>query len=202
MDIDIDVQSQVNPAKIFNNITYASINEAGKLKKHNVGVYFQNIPKDPETGLSAITYKKGLDLNFFKVDIIHLKLLDKFESKDHLRKLMYEEPDWSLLLDEDVVTQLFHLSKSFELLKKVKPKSIMELSDCLALIRPNKVILVDKYIKEKDKTAIRKLLYQKEDSSDLRKSHAIPYAYLIVAQLNLIKREYDETTNLIRKNNP
>lgn len=191
MDIDIDVQSQVNPEDIFNNITFASINESGKLKKHNVGVYFQNIPKDPETGLAAITYKKGLDLNFFKIDIIHLKLLDNFKSKGKLQKLMYEEPEWDLLSDESIVKKLFHLSKSYDLLQKIKPKSIMELADCLALIRPNKVILVDKYIKEKDKTAIRKLLYQKEDNSDLRKSHAIPYAYLIIAQLNLIKRELE-----------
>lgn len=187
MDIDIDVQSKVNPLELFPEATPASINENGVLKKHNVGVYFQPIPVDDFTDLSAITYKKGLDLNFFKIDIIHLRLLDKFESKEHLRKLMHIEPDWDMLQNEEIVKDLFHLSKSADALKKIKPTSILELADCLALIRPNKARLIDKYVKQKDKTAIRKLLYQKDEPSDLRKSHAIPYAYLIVAQLNLIK---------------
>ena len=187
MDIDIDVQSDLNPQDVFPKAIPASMVESGKLKKHLVGYYFQNIPKDTKTDLSAITYKKGLDLNFFKVDIIHLKMLDAFKSKKELRRLMNQEPDWEMLKDESIVKSLFHVSKSYELLKKVKPRGILELADFLALIRPNKVSLIDKYIKQKDKTAIRKALYEKNSPSDLRKSHAIPYAFLIVAQLNLIR---------------
>ena len=187
MDIDIDLSSSVDPLEIFDCITPAAMNENGVLKKHNVGYYFQKIPKDEKTGLSAITYKKALDLNFFKIDLIHLKLLDKFSSKEKLRYYMNKEPNWDLFLHEDTVSKLFHLSKSFGVVSKVKPRSVLELADCLALIRPNKVTLVDKYIKCKDKVTIRKALYQKDDPSDLRKSHAIPYAYLIIAQLNLME---------------
>jgi DNA polymerase III alpha subunit len=189
MDIDIDVESNFKCKKIFPNAINASMVEGAELKKHNVGVYFQNIPKDEKTNLAAIPYKKAHDFGYFKVDLIHLKLLDSFENKTQLREYMYREPDWSLFEYETVVKQLFHLSKSFDVVKKIKPKSVMELADCLALIRPGKRKLINSYIKDKD--AVREKLYKKEKASDLRKSHALPYAYLIIAQLNLIQEQHE-----------
>lgn len=188
MDIDIDVKTSFKVEDFFDNATHASIVEKGKLKKHNVGVYFQKIPVDEKTGLSAIPYKKALDFGYFKIDMIHLKLLDKFESKEQLREYMNKEPDWGLLEYKEVVEKLFHLSKSFDIVNKIKPNNILELADCLALIRPGKQKLINSYIKNKKET--RKELYKKEKPSDLRKSHALPYAYLIIAQLNLIEDQY------------
>lgn len=190
MDIDIDLPSNVNAEELFPKAISASMNEDGKLVKHLVGHYFQDIPVDEQTGLSAITYKKALEYGFFKIDMLHLKLLDQFESKEHLEEYMFKEPEWTLFQNEDVVARLFHLSKSYELLCKVKPSSVLEVADCLALIRPGKTSLINSYIK--DKEAIRKELYKKEKPSDLRKSHAIPYAYLVIAQLNLIEDELNE----------
>ena len=192
MDIDIDVSSKTRPLEIFDHIVPASLNENGVLRKHNVGYYFQPIPIDDETGLSAITYKNAPNFNYFKIDIIPVRLLDSFSSKQELRELMHKEPIWELLEERKVVEQLFHLHDKFDIVYKIKPRNILELADCLALIRPNKVKLIDKYVKSKDKTIIRKELYKKHDPSDLRKSHAIPYAYLIIAQLNLIEREITE----------
>lgn len=191
MDIDIDLPTKTDPEEIFPNSIPASMNEKGELKKHLAGRYFQNIPIDDKTDLSAITYKNALDYGFFKIDLLHLNLLDHFESKAQLKEYMFREPNWSLLQDSDIVSKLFHLSKSYELLSKVKPKSVLELADCLALIRPGKALLINSYIK--DKKAIRKELYKKEKPSDLRKSHAIPYAYLVIAQLNLIEDGLYET---------
>lgn len=188
MDIDIDLKTDFNIHDYFPNATVASRVENGILKKHNVGVYFQNIPIDEKTGLASIPYKKAFDFGYFKIDMIHLKLLDEFESKEQLREYMQREPDWSLLEYEAVVKQLFHLSKSFETVSKVKPQNVLELADCLALIRPGKHELINNYIKNKEKTRIK--LYKKEKASDLRKSHALPYAYLIIAQLNLIEDRY------------
>lgn len=193
MDIDIDVPTKIKATEVFEGIIPASLNENGKLKKHNVGYYFQSIPVDPVTGYSAISYDTAEKFNFFKIDIIPLKLLDCFTSKQHLREMMHIEPTWELLEERRIVEKLFHIHNSFDVIYKVKPKSILELADCLALIRPNKIKLIDKYVKAKDKSEIRKALYSKEDASDLRKSHAIPYAYLIVAQLNLIEREILES---------
>lgn len=185
MDIDIDLSTNVDTKKLFPKAISASSNENGELVKHLVGHYFQHIPVDEETGLSAITYKRALEYGFFKIDLLHLRLLDNFKSKEHLESYMFREPDWGLLQNETVVKQLFHLSKSYELLCRVKPSSVLEVADCLALIRPGKALLINSYIK--DKKAIRQELYKKEKPSDLRKSHAIPYAYLVIAQLNLIE---------------
>lgn len=193
MDIDIDVTTKINPADIFPNAVSASIVEKGELKKHNVGYYFQKVPIDPQTGLSAIPYKKALDFDYFKIDIIHLKLLDYFSSKKELNEYMMHEPDWGMLLDENVVKKLFHLSRSYSILKQIRPKNVLELADCLALIRPGKTTLINSYTK--DKNAVRRELYKKEKPSDLRKSHALPYAYLVIAQLNLIKEGKYEVTN-------
>lgn len=186
MDIDIDVAPKFKPSKIF-NATPASIVEAGELKKHLVGVYFQNIPVDPVTSVAAIPYKEAERFGFFKVDMLNLNILDNFHSKAEIRELLKIEPDWSLLENEEIVSKLFHLSRHFHVVNSIKPTSVEELADCLAIIRPNKIKLVDKYLKDKEGT--RKELYVKNDPSDLRKSHAIPYALLIVLQLHLIESE-------------
>lgn len=184
MDIDIDISPTTEVNKLF-NIIHASTVEKHELKKHVVGVYFQNIPVDKVTGLSAIPYKEAHTHGFFKVDMLNLSILENFESKDEIRQLLKREPDWSLLESEEVVSKLFHLSKHYDTISKLKPKSVSDLADCLAIIRPNKPHLIDKY--HKDKRAVQKELYVKRDPSDLRKSHAIPYALLIVLQLHLIK---------------
>lgn len=186
MDIDIDVKPTLKVKEVFPEVTEASINERGVLKKHNVGYYFQPIPRDSQTGLSAITYKTALQHNFFKIDIIPLSLLEEFESKEQLRDLMHKQPIWELFENRKIVEQLFHLYNNFDVVYQIKPKSVMEVADCLAIIRPGKIKLLKSYLKSKNKDEVRSLLYEKTAPSDLRKSHAIPYAYLIIAQLNLI----------------
>lgn len=195
MDIDIDVSPDVVPTNLFPKIIRASMTENGTLKKHNVGYYFQNMPIDENTGLAAITYKNAENFNFFKIDIINVNLLKEFDSKNQLRKLMNKNPTWELLEYRKIVEQLFHIHKSFDIIYQVKPKSIIELADCLALIRPNKAKLLKKYLQTKDKGAVRKELFEKKSPSDLRKSHAIPYAYLIIAQLNLIEERIKNEAN-------
>lgn len=185
MDIDIDVNDTDKVRKIFKDeMTRASIVENGELKPHIVGCYFQNIPKDPITGLAAIPYEHAEEFGFMKIDILHLSLLEHFKSKREMRALLKKEPNWKLLENDDVIKKLFHLSKHGDIIKKVKPTSVLEIADILALIRPNKKHLIDKYIKNKKLT--REELYKKVEKSDLRKSHAIPYAILIVLQLHLI----------------
>lgn len=186
MDIDIDLPPKFEPEKFF-NIVRATMIERGEAKAHNAGVYFQNMPKDSITGLAAIPFREADEHGFFKIDMLSLHLLDNFESKDEIRQLLKIEPDWTLLEDETVVEKLFHLGRHFETVYKMKPKSVSDLADCLAIIRPNKTHLIDKYAK--NKRAVIKELYTKRDASDLRKSHAVPYALLIVLQLHLIKAD-------------
>lgn len=186
MDIDIDLQPNVDPTKLFRNIISASQVQDGELKKHNVGYYFQDIPVDSVTGLAAIPYNKSEDLGYMKIDLLTVNLLKHFKSKKEMRDLLKKEPDWSLLEDEEVVKTLFQLGKHFSIVSRVKPTSVQEIADVFALTKPNKRPLLDKYIENPDKYRVE--LFTKRAPEDMRKSHAIPYALLITLQLHLIKQ--------------
>ena len=184
MDIDIDVSDNIAAREILHAIR-ASIVENSEIKPHIVGLYFQNIPVDNLTGLAAIPYEDAEALGYYKIDILNLSILENFSNKKQIRKLLKKEPNWNLLQDDELIPKLFHLSKHSATLKKIKPKTVEELADVLALIRPNKKQLIDKYLSNKIGTRVE--LYKKVDPSDLRKSHAIPYALLIVLQLHLLE---------------
>lgn len=187
MDIDLDLKTDFDPLEIFDEAIRASMVKNQDLVKHNVGVYFQTIPIDAMTGLAAIPYEQAEEVGYFKVDFLHLSLLDVFESKKEIRELLKIEPDWSLLMRPDVVSKLFQISKQYDLVSEIAPKSIQELADVIALMRPAKRHLVNAYLK--DKTLIREELYRKPDDEKyyFKKSHSVAYALNIVLQLHLIK---------------
>lgn len=186
MDIDIDVKNNKHIKELLKSyIVSASMIEDDELKAHPVGIYLQNIPVDVISGLSAIPYTEAENMGYTKIDILNLNLLDVFESRKELDDTINMVPDWKLLQDENIVSKLFHISKHFDVVSKIKPCSIEDLADILAIIRPNKRHLLSAYLK--DKYSTRKTLYEKNDTSDLRKSHAISYAMNIVLQMNLIK---------------
>lgn len=184
MDIDIDVSDNEFARKILGGVRASTI-ENSEIKPHVVGMYFQDAPKDALSNLCAIPYDLAEDYGYKKIDILNLSFLQNFDNKEQIRKLLKRNPRWNLLVDDSVIPKLFHLSKHASTLKSIKPTSVEELADTLALIRPNKKDLIPKYIK--DKVTTREQLYKKTDASDLRKSHAIPYALIIVLQLHLIE---------------
>lgn len=187
MDVDIDIQTDFNPKEVL-NAKIASMVQDGKLLKHQAGCYLQNIPLDPITGLSAIPYKEAERLGYMKFDFLHLpSILDYFKSKKEIRHLINKEPDWSLLEHKSVVDKLFQLRNHFDIVNQIKPKSVQELADCVALIRPGKRNLLKAYRKNKENT--RKVLYQEpiDGGYYYKKSHAVSYAFNIVLQLHLIK---------------
>lgn len=186
MDIDIDFPVNFQPTTIFKDAVVASMVKENELVKHPCGHYFQAIPIDPVTNLSAIPYEEAEVLGYFKIDFLHLSVLDHFKSKQEIRDLLAKQPDWTLLLHEDNVAKLFQLKRHHQLLREVKPQSVDELADCVALIRPNKKHLLQQYLSNRKKTS--PLLYRQsdEDKSSFKRSHAISYALTIVLQLHLI----------------
>lgn len=188
MDIDIDTPPKFDPTKIFPTAIPASMVKNGELTKHPCGHYFQTIPVDSHTNLSAIPYKEAEEVGYMKIDFLHLHVLDFFESKEEIRALLKREPDWNILLDKNQVKKLFQLHRNADLLAKIRPRSIEDLADCIALIRPAKRRFIDDYIRDKQQT--RKLIYrdnETDDKSAFRRSHAISYAMTIVLQLHLIE---------------
>lgn len=185
MDIDVDVPPTFE-RKLFPWVQ-ASVVRDGKLTPHPCGVHPQSIPVDPLTGLSAVPYDSAEDVGYFKIDFLHLNVYAHFKTRAEIDALLAKEPDWSLLQLQSNHAKLFQLSNHGELLLKLKPKSIIELADVLALIRPGKRQLVPFY--QKDKDMARRLLWAKGDEGySFKKSHALGYAYVIWLQLHLIEQ--------------
>lgn len=187
MDIDIDVAPSTRITDVLPGAIPASTINRGNFERHPVGVYLQHIPKDPETGFAAIPYDRAAEFDFFKFDFLNLHLLDMFTSKDEVRRLAETDPDWRLLRDPEVVGQLFHLSRHYDLVSKIAPTSVVELADCMALIRPGKSDLVSAYINDRNRT--RQALYAPDSSGyTYKRGQAIAYATVIVLQLHIIAR--------------
>jgi DNA polymerase III alpha subunit len=187
MDVDIDCRTDFDPTKIFPTWVRASVVREGKLTPHPCGVYPQACARDPMTGLSAIPYDQAGDFGFLKVDFLHLSAYNTFTDRAEIDRLIALEPDWSLLQRDSVHPKLFQLAKHGEMLKNLKPKNILELADCMALIRPGKKTLIGLYSKSPHEA--RKALFAKDDKGyAFKKSHALAYAYVVQLQLHLIEQ--------------
>src|SRR5574343_22615 len=148
-DVDIDIKPGTNIQQLFPKSIPASRLQDNKLQKHPVGIYLQNIPTDPITHLAANPYNNTEEYGYFKIDFLNLNLLEFFKSKEEISLLSQTEPTWKLLQDPEVVGKLFQLSKHFNIIQLIQPKSVEDLADCIAIIRPTKRHLLDEYIKDK-----------------------------------------------------
>lgn len=186
-DIDIDCSPAFNPADLFPWVRAAVVRE-GQYTPHPCGVYPQGIPVDPITGLAAIPYDAAEELGYFKIDFLHLNVYQYFKDRTEIDKLVSMEPDWTLLQVPSNHHKFFQLANHGELLMKLRPASLEDLADVMALIRPGKRQLVPLY--QKSKETARPLIWKKDDDSGyaFKKSHALSYSYVLVLQLHLIEQ--------------
>ena len=98
-DIDIDVANRESVLNLFEH-TPASLIKDNSYVKHNTGVYFHKMPKNPITGLATIDHKKAEDEGFFKLDILNVGVYNQVTSEQHLVELMLKEPPWHRLLEK------------------------------------------------------------------------------------------------------
>ncbi len=181
-DIDIDFINREEALKLFDH-TAASRLENNQLVKHNTGVYLHEVPVDPITGLCAVDYNQAEELGFFKIDFLNVSIYNGIRDEDHLVSLMNQEPLWDLLEDSEFVKLLFHVNGHIDILKRMKPRSIEQLSAILAMIRPAKRHLVGQ-----PWDTVSAEVWKKPDTEEyyFKKSHAVAYAVAIVVQMNLI----------------
>jgi hypothetical protein len=182
MDIDIDFADRTKALQLFKHIVASRIDN-GKLVKHNTGVYLHEVPVDAITGLSAIAYQEAEEQQYFKIDFLNVGLYDGVRSEEHLVTLMGQEPLWDLLEDDSFNSLLFHVNGHGEILRKMKPTTIEQLSAVLAMIRPAK-----RYLIGKDWNTVLNEVWKKPESEEyfFKKSHATAYAVAITVQMNLI----------------
>ena len=188
-DIDIDVANRDKLIKLINGVP-AMINKDGKRTRHNTGVYFHEIPHDPFTGLATVDYKQAEDEGFFKIDVLNVSLYKKIESKQKLDELLAMEPMWELLEHKEIVEQLFHIHKHFEVVQRMKPRSLEQLAAVLGIIRPAK-----RHLLGKDWTTVMADIWVKPqgDVYFFKKAHAHAYAQAIILQLNMLAKGFSLT---------
>jgi DNA polymerase III alpha subunit len=185
MDIDVDV-SPTFDRTIFPWVR-ASVVRDGQLTPHPCGTYPQSMPIDPVTKLAAIPYDVAEELGYFKIDFLNLNVYQHFKTRGEIEALLKIEPDWTLLQLQSNHHKLFQLANHGELLLKLKPKSVLELADVMALIRPGKRQLVPLYMK--DRNMARQVLWSRNDEGyAFKRSHALGYSMVLVLQLHLIEQ--------------
>lgn len=182
MDIDIDFADRSKALALFKHVT-ASRAEKDSLVKHNTGVYFHSVPVIAEQNISAIPYEQAEEQGYFKIDFLNVGIYKGIRNEAHLNELMNREPLWDLLKDNSFTDLLFHVNGHGDILRKMKPKSVEQLSAVLAMIRPAK-----RYLIGKDWPTVNQEIWQKPATDEyfFKKSHALAYAVAIVVQMNLI----------------
>lgn len=186
-DIDIDVANRTRLLTVINN-TPAMIERDGKRIKHNTGVYFHEVPENPFTGMCEVDYKKAEELGYFKIDVLNVNIYDGIKSKAELDELLAIEPVWELLEHEEIVSQCFHIHGHFDVVRRMKPKSLPQLAAVLAMIRPAK-----RHLLGKDWDTVFASVWERpeDDAYFFKKAHAHAYAQAIVLQLNqIVKNSY------------
>ena len=133
-DVDIDLPDRKDILNVLECVP-ASVLNNGKYTKHNTGVYFQNIPKFPLEGYSTIDHKQAEQDGWFKLDVLNNHVYKEIENEQHLDKLIETEPMWELFQHKEIVDQLFHINKHFDIIQQHLPNSIEQLAMILAMIR-------------------------------------------------------------------
>ena len=187
-DIDIDF---FNRNLILDKIPYhtAMRVQRGEEVKHNTGVYFTDIPHNPFTNLSTLDYETAEGRGYFKLDFLNVSMYESIKNEEHLIKLLTKEPNWDLLNYKEIVNQLFHINNHFDIVNKLKPKSIEQLAAVLAIIRPAKRYLID-YDWDKINNEV---WTSTVEGYFFKKSHAIAYAHAIVVQLNVLCEQAEQS---------
>lgn len=181
-DIDMDFANRDIALAELAHIP-AAIEKNGEYTRHNSGVYFQNIPINPFTELASIPYQEAEKLGYIKLDFLNNSIYAGVRDGEHLEELRTRTPVWDLLCTSDFVDMLAHVRGHFDIVDTIKPKSVMDLAVCLALIRPGKRHLLNKSRADIDQEI---WVPPSDDTYYFKKAHAVSYALSIVVQMNLI----------------
>lgn len=194
-DIDIDTKNRDDLLKALEGCyTPATerITDDG-LQKHKSGVYFDNIPKDPTTGLASIDYKEAEDLGYQKVDFLNVRVYENVRDRKHLEELLERPVQWEAFTVPEIIGELFQLGNQVSTVLTWPPTSIEELAMLIAMIRPAKRHLIgcDSWDK------VREEIWVKPTNGEayFKKAHGFAYAHAIVVQLNALIEKLENEAN-------
>jgi len=158
-DIDIDCKNRNDILQYINCVPAKKTDGT----KHATGVYIQDIPIDPLTGLAEVFYDES---EYTKIDFLNLSTLNYFSSNEEITELINREPNWNLLKIKEIVAKLPQIHDHFDLVQEINPRSVDDL-----------MVILDK-IREHSKYKFRR-------------SHCTAYALNIIALLNYFEKIND-----------
>ena len=192
-DIDIDTNDRMELLKLVPHIKATLANG----KKHPSGVYFQSISHDEKTNQATLPMDEAEAAGYIKIDILNLSMYGEFRDQQEFDDLFDREPDWSMLQRKEDVDKIIHISKHFDLVQKIAPRSIDDLALVLALIRPAK-----RHLLGKSRKFIDQHIWDRpnDDTYHFKKSHAYAYAMAIKVQMNMLsyQNQYQVVFDLLK----
>ena len=186
-DIDIDTKNRDELLKFMPHVPATERIDVDLLP-HKTGVYFDDIPVDPSTGLASITYKDAEELGYQKVDFLNVSVYENVRDRAHLRELVKRPVRWELFDVPEIVGDLFQLGNQVTTVRMWKPTSLMQLAMLISMIRPAKRYLIG--CGSWDKVQREVWVKPTDGQAYFKKSHALAYAMAIMVQLNaLVEKE-------------
>lgn len=182
-DIDIDFADRTTVLEKVQHYTSAAIIRNDNLVKHNTGVYFTNVPKDPIMDVCSLDHKDAEERGYFKLDLLNVNVYNQVKNEEHLVDLMFTKPPWEKLAEKEYCEQLIHVGNQYDLIKTMMPDTIPRMAMFLSVIRPAKRHLIGKSWKVIGETVWE---VPTDGSYYFKKSHAVAYAHLVVVHMNLI----------------
>ena len=187
-DIDIDFADR---AQILEQLKHR-VAKLDNGKKHNTGIYANEIPHNPVDNLSTIEHKTAEERGYFKLDFLNVSIYKDVKDEQHLTQLIERKPLWELLEHDSFVDQVFHVNGHGDLLRQLKPTSVEQLAATLAIIRPAK-----RHLAKEQWPTIMKEVWTKPTNGDyyFKKAHAISYAVAVVVHMNLLCEDLERNNN-------
>lgn len=180
-DIDIDFPDREAALAGLDAIPAMQIAN-GQPIRHVSGVYLQDVPVNPLTGLSALDHTTAEERGYFKIDFLANHLYDGIASNDEVDELLAREPDWDMLEFEHIVSQMAHIHGHFDVVQAIRPRSIEDLAVVLALIRPGR-----RHLLGQPREVIDTEIWQPGvDGYVFKRSHAVAFAASLAVQLNRV----------------
>jgi hypothetical protein len=182
-DIDIDLPDRAALLRLILH-TAARQTVQGQVRSHNSGVYVTDIPQDPVNNCAAIDYKLAESRGYFKIDLLNMSVYQLIRDPVHYEQVLAQEPSWSHLWTESAwASQLVHVGNYTELLKIMRPDNIQRMAAFISIIRPGKA-----HLQNKSWVEVFKTVWDGDDSKGFvfKKAHALGYAMLVAAHMNLL----------------
>ena len=183
-DIDIDLADRTQLLKLIQYTSARQLHQ-GQVRRHNSGIYVTAIPKDPVNDCAALTYEEAEDRGYFKIDLLNMSVYQLVRDPEHYEQMLKQEPNWTRLwTDPGWAASIVHVGNYLDLLKAMKPDSIVRMAAFISIIRPGKA-----HLQRRSWAEVFESVWDGDDSRGytFKKSHALGYAHLVALHMNLLE---------------